>query len=209
MAKQHYQPKREMECPTGASPSETAKEYGRLITRPELHAFRVIKAAEEPGLAKQIDTPGLMAALKEQIQAVNTGDLRHAEGMLIGQATSLQTLFSRLTERAMAQEYLMSMEPLLKLALRCQNQSRQTLETLATIRNPTMVVAQQANIGKNVQVNNGPDAPRAVKNKNQRNQLINQGHGKTLDSSGAAATSGTDPAMETVGAVDGTAHRGR
>lgn len=201
-----YLPKREIECPLGDSPQETARQYGRLITKPELHSFRVIKSAEEPGLASQIDTPGLMAALKEQIQAVNTGDLRHAEAMLISQATALQTLFSRLTERAMAQDFLQTMEPLLKLALRCQNQSRQTLETLATVRNPPLVLAKQANFGANVQVNNGTGAPCAGKNENERNQLISEDYGTTMDSSGATAPIGIDPAMETVGALDRTAH---
>ena len=201
-----YRPKHEIECPVGATPKETAQEYGRLITRPEVHAYRVIKSAEEPGLAGQIDTPGLIAALKEQVADVNAGDLRHAEGMLIAQATSLQTLFSRLTERAMAQEYLMNMEPLMKLALRCQNQSRQTLETLAALKQPQVVVAQQANIGTNVQVNNAPKEQCAGKNEIEHNQLINQGHGTTMDSIRAAAAGGIDPAMEAVGTIDRTAH---
>lgn len=207
MAKQ-YKPKPEVECPAGDTSEETGRAYGRLITKPEVHAFRVIKSAEEPGLASQIDTPGLMAALKEQILAVNAGDLRHAEAMLIGQATSLQTLFSRLTERAMAQEYLHSMEAILKLALRCQNQARQTLETLATVRNPPLVVAKQANIGANVLVNNGRDAPLAVKNENPQTQLLREGHGTTMDSIGATAPIGIDPAVETVAALDRTAHGG-
>ena len=76
MAKQ-YQPKSAVECRVGTTPEETAHEYGRLITKPEVHAFRVIKTAEEPGLANQIDTPGLMAALKEQILSVNAGDPYH------------------------------------------------------------------------------------------------------------------------------------
>lgn len=204
-----YQPKSAVECPIGTTPEETARHYGRLITKPELHAYRIVKAAEEPGLASQIDTPGLMAALKEQIQAVNAGDLRHAEAMLISQATSLQTLFSRLTERAMAQNFLQTMEPLLKLALRCQNQSRQTLETLATVRNPPLVVARQANIGTNVQVNNGTGAPCAGKNENEQTQLLSEGHGTTMDSSGATAPIGIDSAVETVGALDRTAHGDR
>lgn len=203
-----YKPKRAVECPVGTTPEETAREYGRLITKPEIHGFRVIKAAEEPGLASQIDTPGLISALQEQIQTVNSGDLKHAEAMLITQATSLQTLYSRLAERAMAQDSLLAMEPLLKLALRCQNQSRQTLETLAAVRNPPLVVARQANIGANVQVNNGTGAPCAGKNDNEQTQLISEDHGTTMDSSGAAAPIGIDPAMETVGALDRTAHGG-
>ena len=201
-----YKPKRAVECPVGTTPEETAREYGRLITKPEIHGFRVIKAAEEPGLASQIDTPGLISALQEQIQAVNSGDLKHAEAMLIMQATSLQTLYSRLAERAMAQDSLLAMEPLLKLALRCQNQSRQTLETLATVRNPPLVVARQANIATNLQVNNGGNDPRAGKNENPQTQLLREGHGTTVDSSGAATPIGIDPAMETVGALHRTAH---
>lgn len=201
-----YQPKSAVECPIGATPEETARQYGRLITKPEIHGFRVIKAAEEPGLASQIDTPGLISALQEQILAVNSGDLKHAEAMLITQATSLQTLYSRLAERAMAQDSLLAMEPLLKLALRCQNQSRQTLETLAAVRNPPLVVARQANIATNLQVNNGGFASRAGENENPQTQLLSEGHGTRMDSSGAAAPIGIDPALEAVGALNRTAH---
>ena len=43
------------------------------------------------------------------------------------------------------------------MALRAQNQCRMTLETIATIKNPSVVFAKQANIAAgHQQVNNGP-----------------------------------------------------
>jgi hypothetical protein len=45
----------------------------------------------------------------------------------------------------------------MRMAMRAQNQCRMTLETLATIKNPPVVYAKQANInnGGQQQVNNG------------------------------------------------------
>jgi hypothetical protein len=45
-----------------------------------------------------------METLREQADAIKQGDMRQAEAMLINQATALQSLFSRLTERAMNME---------------------------------------------------------------------------------------------------------
>ena len=67
-----------------------------------------------------------------------------------------------LARRAVNQEYLKQYETYLRLALKAQNQSRMTLETLATLKNPPVVFAKQANINQgngNQQVNNGTPAP--------------------------------------------------
>ena len=94
-----------MPCVAGHTEDETGLNFGRLVTSPELAAYRVITTAEEENIANQIDTPGLVAVLREQFASVNRNDLSHAEAMLIGQATALQTLFSRLASKAMAQPY--------------------------------------------------------------------------------------------------------
>lgn len=98
-------PKPKKEIPVAAShdPDETMRNYAKAIISPEVGAFRVVSACEQPSLKEQLDTPALIRLLKDRGEAVNHGDLSHAEAMLAAQATALQTLFARLTERAMGQ----------------------------------------------------------------------------------------------------------
>ena len=73
-------------------------------------------------LAEDIDGPTLLAVLRDHAAAVQSGDLTHAEAMLINQASSLQALFVRLTERAMEQTQMPHLEGFMRLALRAQSQ---------------------------------------------------------------------------------------
>ena len=96
------------------------------------------------------------------IQELWTGDMKHAEAMLYGQAHALQTLFTAFTLRANSQEHLKHSETYLRLALKAQSQCRTTLETLATIKAGPVVIARQANIAHGPQqVNNGVAANNA------------------------------------------------
>jgi hypothetical protein len=53
-------------------------------------------------------------------------------------------------------EYIKAADTYLRLALKAQSQCRATLETLATIKNPPIVYARQANIANGPQqINNG------------------------------------------------------
>jgi len=74
----------------------------------------------------------------------------------------LQSLFAGLTERAMNQNPLPNLESFMRLAFKAQNQYRATLEMLAGIKNPPVVIARQANINQgsgNQQVNYGTPVP--------------------------------------------------
>jgi hypothetical protein len=99
-----------------------------------------------------------------------------------------------------------NLEGFMRLALRAQSQCRATLETLATIKNPPVVFARQANIANGPQqVNNGVPAPASPAHEEktiQSNELLTKDQrGATLDTRGTAATSGTDKAMATLGEV--------
>lgn len=100
----------------------------------------------------------MVISLKEQGQAANGGDLSAGERMLSAQAVTLNSMFAELARRAAMNmgTHLQATETYLRLALKAQAQSRATLETLATIKNPP-VFARQANInnGGQQQVNNG------------------------------------------------------
>jgi hypothetical protein len=123
--------------------------------------------------------------------------------MLMNQATALQSLFPRLAERAMAHTTVPGFDANMRMALRAQSQCRATLESLATIKNPPVVYAKQANVTTGTQqVNNGVACVR--EKEIAANELLEAKHGERLDTRAAGASSGSDHALETVGAVDRT-----
>lgn len=200
-------PRKAIPCVSGASDDEKGRSHANLITSPELAAYRIIGMMQPKNLADEIDAPGMLATLRDQAAAVQSGDLAHAEAMLINQASALQALFVRLSERAIEQAHMPNLEGFMRLALRSQSQCRSTLETLAAIKNPPVVFAKQANISNGPQqVNNGTmSSTHAEKNINQQNELLEVQHGsEKMDTRAASATGGNDPAMATLGEV----HRG-
>lgn len=186
------------------SQEEMAEKYARVMLSPEYAAFRVLNCADgKTDIFKDVDVPILVDHLRKHAAAVNSGDMTQAEAMLLNQATALQTLFARLAERAMWQEYMPNIEAYMRLSLRAQNQCRATLETLAAIKNPPVIFAKQANIsGGHQQINNGTPATasHAEKNINQPNELLSEvHHGETLDTRGTSKAIRNNPTMATVG----------
>jgi hypothetical protein len=158
---------------TGKEKSELAS---KLALMPSANGAAVIEAFSK-GSFGEVDINVLIVELRDKFSTVEHGDLNCCESMLVGQANALQAIFVSLARRAVNQEYLKQYETYLRLALKAQNQSRMTLETLATIKNPPMVFAKQANINHgngNQQVNNGTHTPamRTEKNINQPNELL-------------------------------------
>ena len=197
----------ELTLMTGQTKEDQAREYARMMVSPELAAYRVLSSADSKGsMVKMwggIDVPSLTDELRDQAAAVNRGELNHIEAMLMNQATALQSLYARLTERAMGQDHMPNFEGFMRMALRAQNQCRATLETLAAIKNPPIVFAKQANINQgngNQQVNNGTSDPasRAGEIINQPNELLEAQHGERMDTGTAGATIVKNPAMATV-----------
>lgn len=188
--------------PPEMTAKEKAEHTATVTLMPGANAAAVIecyaKAFGEQDICELADQ------LRTKFEQVKEGDLQYCESMLVGQAHALQSIFVSLARRAANQEYLKNYETFLRLALKAQNQSRMTLETLATLKNPPVVFAKQANInqGGNQQVNNGTPAPapHAGKTINQQNELLEVQHGgKALDSSATGTTIGSNPAMATVG----------
>lgn len=157
----------------------------------------------------EVDLMALIEATEVQIQAVQDGDVKRTESMLITQAHTLDAIFNELALRAALNmgEYIGAMETYMRVALKAQSQCRATLETLAEIKNPPVIFAKQANINQgngNQQVNNGAPtsalASHAEKNINQQNELLEVQHGsETMDIRTAGAAIGKNPAMATVG----------
>lgn len=184
---------------------EKIEHRAEVTLRPSANAAAVV--AEYAKAFGEQDVQALIEQLRPHMNDVNDGNLQHCEAMLVGQAHALQSIFVSLARRAVNQEYLKQYETYLRLALKAQNQSRMTLETLAAIKNPPVVFAKQANINQgngNQQVNNGnppamPNNPHAGKNMNQQNELLEVQHGsEAVDTRTTGAASGKDKAMATV-----------
>ena len=159
-------------------------------------------------------------ALKDQGEAVNRGDLSSLERMLNGQAVALNAMFTELARRGAGNmgEDLDTMDRYIRLALKAQSQSRATVETLAAIKNPPVVITRQANInnGGQQQVNDGlasdsvpvragahaPAANSAIK----QNELLEATDGERLDTRAQGAPGGANPHLETVGEVNRATH---
>ena len=196
----------------------------KMVLLPSVNAAAVVETYSKQALGGQ-DLAALTAALSAGMKGVQAGDMKPAEAMLYGQAHALQAIFMNLARRAASQEYLKQWEAYLRMAMKAQNQCRMTLETLATIKNPPVVFARQANInnGGQQQVNNGTVPTNAGHSararalsgagahaaiaKTEQTELLEASNGQRLDTRAAGAAGGTDPHMETVGAVHRPAHR--
>ncbi len=199
-------PRKAITCQSGPSIDEQGRNYAKLITSAELAAYRVIGMMQPKNLADEIDTPTLLATLRDQAAAVQTGDLAHAEAMLINQASSLQALFVRLTEKAMEQSHMPNLEGFMRLALRAQSQCRATVETLAAIKNPPIVYARQANVTTGPQqINNGTAASSQAGNfENQQSKLSGETYELLPDARSSGKASRVNPPVEALAEIDRT-----
>ena len=173
------------------------------------------------GIFGELDITECARALKASVGAVKAGDLSAAEGMLMTQAVALNAIFGELARRAASNmgEYPDAFERYMRLALKSQGQCRATIETLATIKNPPVMFARQANInnGGQQQVNNGVPVPvagtlpaaasRAGKSESEQTELLEASDGQRLDIRAAGPAGGADSHMAPVGAIDRPAHR--
>ena len=204
-----YRPRKAFETEgRGLTHDEIGRNVAAIATGPETAAARVIQAAERTtSLDDHLDVQALAATLRDQAAIVRSGSLGQAESILINQAAALQSLFARLVERGMASDSVPGFEVNLRMALRAQAQCRATLETLAEIKNPTVVYARQANVTTGPQqVNNGvatPPAPRARDLEPEPSKLLEETDGQWLDTGATSARGRADSHLATVGAVDG------
>lgn len=158
-----------------------------------------------------------METLRQKVKGIQGGNLAEVEALLTAQAVSLDAIYTALARRALINmgEYMGAAETYLRLALKAQSQSRATLETLAAIKNPPMVIAKQANITSGPQqVNNGalPHASRAHaparagNSETAPNKLLEESHEEWMDTRAPQAAGGADKELETVGALNRPPH---
>lgn len=184
-------PRKTVICKSGPSIDDQGRSYAKLITSSEFSAYRVIGLMQPSKIADDIDTPTLMEILREQAAAAQSGDLAHAEAMLMNQASALQAVFVRLSERAMEQSQMPNIEGFMRMALRAQSQCRATLETLAAIKNPPIIYARQANVTTGPQqINNSAEPPSQTRKiENEQTQLSGGIHELLPDTRASGKTS--------------------
>jgi hypothetical protein len=202
--KSEQYPRKSINCKAGSSFEERGRNFAKLITSPEVAACRIVGLMQPKSFRDEVDHPTLIDTLRDQTVALQGGDLSHAESMLISQASSLQAVFVRLTERAIEQSQMSNIEGFMRLALRAQSQCRATLETLATIKNPPIIYAKQANVTSGPQqINNGTvESTHAREIRNEQTQLSGGINELLPDTRASGKACRVNPALEALGEID-------
>jgi len=168
------------------------------------------------------DFTALAHKIRDQTNAMHSGDMKEIESMLFAQALTLQATFTALSRKAAANanEYLAATDTYLRLALKAQGQCRATLETLANIKNPRpLAFVKQANIANGPQqVNNGsreannPVVRAREETENPQNELLTDKratHGKPVDTRATGKAGAGNPRVATVETGHRATKRGR
>ena len=136
--------------------------------------------------------------LEEVFKQVKSGDLSVPEEMLISQAFALNMAFNSLAARAARQQDASTMQMLMNLCFKAQNQSRATIDSLRQLKQPSQTTfVKQANIAQgHQQVNN-----LAEKNITPQNELLRGDYAK-LDSRRAAKAKRVNSALEALDEVN-------
>lgn len=192
---------------------ETAAEaLGRTLVDPAMNAASTMQSYQG-FLSDDADMMATIGAINRSAERIKGGDLSDLEGMLLSQATALQTIFTSLARRAQLQQHQRDLEAFLGLALKAQAQSRSTITALVDLKYPRQVAfVKQANITTgNQQVNNGVTAgadrsaqahAHAEKTSPPKFKELELNDGQWLDAGAASKTGRTDPHMEAVGKRD-------
>jgi len=122
--------------------------------------------------------------LRIENEALIAGDMSRVECMLLDQAHTLQAVMTNYISRLPNTEYLVQAEAYARIALKAQNQCRQTLATLGELKNPKRVnFIRQQNNAVNQQINQ--DGLKQTKNSkkpdNSANKLLEEEPNERMD----------------------------
>jgi hypothetical protein len=179
----------------------------RQMLRPTMGAAKTV--LEFNRIAGALPITELVAELTDQVRACANGDMSRSEAWLIAQTHSLDALFHSLARCAAANmgEYYVAAEGCMRLALKGQAQCLATIQALSSLKTPRPIAYVQQNIGNAVQVNNAPQPSEANSrprgSENQPNELLEQQCNEWVDAGQASPAVGVDPAMATLGKIDG------
>ncbi|WP_160817130.1 hypothetical protein [Nitrosomonas oligotropha] len=156
--------------------------------------------------SNKIDFTEAVEVMKEKSEKIIAGDLSELEATLAAQVITLDTIYNTLILRSAHSmgNSLKITETYMRLALKTQAQCVRTVEVLAAMKNPPIVIAKQANIAQgHQQINNGNQYPtHAGKTKNPSNELLSEDNNAPLDSRGTIEASGIDKELATVETID-------
>lgn len=158
------------------------------------------------GTVKSVELPELLTVLQDKVAQVQKGDLSDLEATLAAQATTLNSIFSEMARRGalnMGVE-VESCDRYMRLALKAQSQCRATIETLAAIKSPPVVIARQANFSAgHQQINNGDTIlPPAENSQTAQIKVLDANHGQRLDTRTTSTAIGADTDMAPMGKRD-------
>ncbi len=151
--------------------------------------------------SQDISTLGLNSAeikkaIIKQDKLIAKGDLSSLETMLHSQTYVLNAVFNNMVTRMANAKYVNNLEVCARIALKAQNQTRQTISTLAEVKGiKKTTFIHQLNNATNQQVNNGPG-----ENLNETaNKKVIYGH---LDRGNEAEGTGKDFENQTLALQD-------
>lgn len=155
-----------------------AKSHGRralsheMLLNPNLQNAA---AAQSWGdYAGEVNLQDFFDGLQSKVKQLKNGDTSDLEQMLFGQALALQTIFTCLARKAKEQDRLGHFETLLSLALKAQNQSRKTIQSLSDVKSFKISVVGQANITSGPQqINNCSQGYCEINSKNKLEEVRN------------------------------------
>jgi hypothetical protein len=176
---------------------EALKKIAEIFTTPTTGTAFIINDANP---ATGLTSMNLIAQLNGQIMQVQEGNLEQVEAMLFCQAQSLQAIFTRYAERMIRSDQLHAMKVYGTLALKAQNQCRQTLAALAEIKNPKRTTFIK-NTATNQQINVNQQGEGKISEKNSpisSNELLSEVPYAPLDTGRTEETSRTHPQLATV-----------
>ena len=158
---------------SGMTPSQIT---ATLTTKSVNTAFTLKKFAN---VENSIEVSDFILELQKAGNEVVKGDLGRLERMLSSQAIVLDTIFNSLALKAAGAEYIKNYEVFMRLALKAQAQSRNTVEALAMLKHPQPYI--QTNIGQvgHNQINHLQAS--AENSQPAPNKLLEANHGDNLE----------------------------
>lgn len=184
----------------GATLEQMATEY---MLDPKTVGSLIVDA-NKSNISSQVDMECAREIIGKGMDDIKKGDLSKLEEMLYSQAVALNMMFANLSRRASIQANVDIRTKLATLALKSQNQSRNTIQTLINLKQPNQTAfIKQANIAHgHQQINNRVSSPENLAK--QSNELLEEQDGKWLDRGEKAKTEGVNSTLEAMGQV----HRG-
>jgi hypothetical protein len=196
----------------GATPEDIEKvrvraaRKARMTVDGGMASLQIMHIFGAPMACEKLSAVELGLALNDMVGAIQGGDLSSVERMLTSQAVALNTLFAecaRMAGKHMG-THLPATEAYMRMALKAQQQSANTLKTLGEIKNPRQVAfVKQANIANGPQqVNNGTQVPAREEKADTSNELLEHKDGEWMDARTSSEAGRGNQAVEAVGAIN-------